>query len=688
MSLILVITAGGALLYLLQSQEKTVEKKWLIVNFFAFMIWQLSDMYRLSLHPSFIGTKEYKIIIIYLFAPSLILLEIGFIQFAYYFIHHVFDRERKIVLWMTIGVSPILIGLIHLNEFYSDYSTDVSIQIIGSYTFLTNFWAMLIYIRKARLSLPNNQSSSTAYIGLALVSAGFIITSIVAIVFGLYSYIGFWAYFIGVWVGNITQFFIYMSFAPVSTSYQIRLVGFTLVTMLTILSAVALAFFPPALFYDIDLRNEQQEGLYKLFLIIIFATLFILLIFPIIVRFSLIQPLKSLLKAVKRVDEGNLATQVIINNRDEIGILSTSFNRMTQSLKRAHEELKSYADTLEAKVTERTAKVEAQKKEIEVQRDSLEAALIKLKEAQRQLIQKEKMASLGEVTAGIAHEIQNPLNFVNNFSEVSEELVEELEQEAFANRKEGVLAIAANLKQNLQKIHLHGQRADGIVRGMLQHARTFTGEKQLTDINALIDEYLRLAYYGIQTQNKSFSCTLKTSFDQDLGKVKVVPQELGKVLLNLFHNAFYAVQQRQKNTLVQFSVDTKVYNPTVSVSTRQFESQVKIRVRDNGIGMPESVKSKVFQPFFSTKPPGQGTGLGLSLSYDIITRGHSGEMCVTSEENEWTEFTVSLPHMPVTEEQPAASTVHQPEDTLPQPSNPRGYGSIIHSFDIQEKPLS
>jgi two-component system, NtrC family, sensor kinase len=270
------------------------------------------------------------------------------------------------------------------------------------------------------------------------------------------------------------------------------------------------------------------------------------------------------------------------------------------------------------------------------QKEKIERTLNHLKEAQGQLVQQEKMASLGELTAGIAHEIQNPLNFVNNFSEVSQELVSELREELQAGRNKEAVGITEDLEQNLSKIHHHGQRADDIVKNMLQHSRTSSGKKQLTNLNALADEYLRLSYHGLRAKDKSFTCTLVTDFDRELGKVDAVPQDLGRVLLNLYNNAFYAVQQKQK-------LGQEGYEPKVTVSTHRQEGQVKIRVRDNGTGIPESVKNKIFQPFFTTKPTGQGTGLGLSLSYDIITKGHGGELKVESQEGECTEFLLSLP---------------------------------------------
>ncbi|GAB2600285.1 tetratricopeptide repeat-containing sensor histidine kinase [Spirosoma areae] len=268
----------------------------------------------------------------------------------------------------------------------------------------------------------------------------------------------------------------------------------------------------------------------------------------------------------------------------------------------------------------------------------LEKTLTELKDTQVQLVQREKMASLGELTAGIAHEIQNPLNFVNNFSEVSTELVTELEEEQQKPNRDADLEadLLGDLKQNLQKITLHGGRASAIVKGMLEHSRSATGERLLTDLNVLCDEYLRLAYHGFRAKDKDFNAELKTDFYPHLGSIEVVPQEMGRVLLNLYNNAFYAVQQKRKTA----SPD---YQPTVTINTARVDGHVQIRVGDNGTGIPESVKAKIFQPFFTTKPTGEGTGLGLSLSYDIITKGHGGSLLVQSQEGEGTEFTILLP---------------------------------------------
>jgi signal transduction histidine kinase len=286
---------------------------------------------------------------------------------------------------------------------------------------------------------------------------------------------------------------------------------------------------------------------------------------------------------------------------------------------------------LERLVAERTTALTQQSEE-------LRKALDELQTTQNQLIQAEKMASLGELTAGVAHEIQNPLNFVNNFAEVSTELLDELATEQTKPAPDLGLEteLLADLTQNLQKITHHGQRAASIVRGMLEHSRASTGERVLTDLNALCDEYLRLAYHGLRAKDKTFNATLQTDFAPVLPLVEAVSQDLGRVLLNLFTNAFYAVRQRQQQ-------GEPGYAPTVHVRTQREGDEVVVRVRDNGTGIAAEVQQKIFQPFFTTKPTGEGTGLGLSLSYDIVVQGHDGTLEVESQEGDHTEFVVRLP---------------------------------------------
>lgn len=275
-------------------------------------------------------------------------------------------------------------------------------------------------------------------------------------------------------------------------------------------------------------------------------------------------------------------------------------------------------------------------KQLEEAKIQTEKTLDELKATQSQLIHAEKMASLGELTAGIAHEIQNPLNFVNNFSEVSVDLIQEMKEEFIKGSKEEVDLIAEDLKQNLEKIMYHGKRASSIVKGMLEHSRTGKREKEITNLNLLVDEYLRLAYHGFRAKNKSFQADFQTDLDKTLPKINMISLDIGRVLLNLFNNAFYAVFNKAKRQI-------NGYSPKVIVCTRKLKDQVEIKIKDNADGIPKEVLSKIFQPFFTTKPTGEGTGLGLSISYDIITTGHGGEMKIETKEGEGSEFIILLP---------------------------------------------
>jgi len=280
--------------------------------------------------------------------------------------------------------------------------------------------------------------------------------------------------------------------------------------------------------------------------------------------------------------------------------------------------------------------LESQKKEIDQQRAKAETALQDLKSTQAQLIQSEKMASLGELTAGIAHEIQNPLNFVNNFSEINKELLEEMYAEIKSGHIENMKEITRNILDNEIKINTHGRRADAIVKGMLQHSRRSAGQKELTDINVLADEYLRLSYHGLKAKESSLQVAIKTEFDPGIDKIYIIPQDMGRVFLNLFNNAFYAVFEKGKQ-------NPDNYEPEILITSRKEFNSVLISIRDNGNGISSKIRDKIFQPFFTTKPTGQGTGLGLSLSYDVI-RAHGGAITLNSLENEYTEFLITIPY--------------------------------------------
>ncbi len=347
-------------------------------------------------------------------------------------------------------------------------------------------------------------------------------------------------------------------------------------------------------------------------------------------------PVRALRDAALRVGEGDLDVVIEKIPNDEIGDLSKAFNNMVLYLSKAREDLRESNQTLSET------------------NQLLNITLTDLKSTQSQLIQSEKMASLGELTAGIAHEIQNPLNFVNNFSDINTELIGELNEAAEKGDMHEVKLLAKDIKENEEKIMHHGKRADAIVKGMLQHSRSNTGEKEPTNINTLTEEYLRLAYHGMRAKDKSFNVTLHTDYDSTIGLIKVIPQDMGRVLLNLITNAFHAVSSAANQPKADLE-----YIPSVTVTTKLLKSPTgqlgakdsaepwtEIRISDNGSGIPPHIVDKIFQPFFTTKPTGQGTGLGLSLSYDIV-KAHDGNITVETKEGEGTTFIIHLPIRPV-----------------------------------------
>ncbi len=376
---------------------------------------------------------------------------------------------------------------------------------------------------------------------------------------------------------------------------------------------------------------ESQRKVRITSLIVSGIVLLIGILFGLLLARKVSVPVLALRDAANRVGDGDLGQKVKITSGDEIGQLGKAFNNMVDDLLKARVALDENNQALSASNAR------------------LNNTLRDLKSAQVQLIQSEKMASLGELTAGIAHEIQNPLNFVNNFSELNTELIDEMKIELGAGNNKEAISIAENIKDNQDKITHHGKRADAIVKGMLHHSRSSTGQKELTDINALTDEYLRLSYHGLRAKDKSFNSNFKTNFDKSLssenGKINIISQDIGRVLLNLYNNAFYSVVEKSKaphsdsNRALKGEVD---YEPTVSVSTKKINNKVEIKIKDNGMGISKKVIDKMYQPFFTTKPTGQGTGLGLSLSYDII-KAHDGEIKIETKEGEYAEFTIELP---------------------------------------------
>jgi two-component system, NtrC family, sensor kinase len=622
MSLLLFLFATGTFVFVNNLKENTPSKKWFRFIFLGNLLWQASDILRYSLHPSMVGSLIYQLDVAVWAIPSFCLLEISYLQFLYFFVGNTFERERKIVLYISIFISCIIVALTFWNEFYNQSNILIFNLIAFGYGFLINILAMILCFRKAMyFNKKQEKISAKGSLYMAILNFCYMMTSVIVITFGFYSTIGYWTFFLVVWIGNLIALAVYINFGAVPTSFQTKMIGFTFIIVMTVLMMVTLVFYPLLPPTEIEISTTQQTGLTKLIILISCSIFVLIFILPRILRYTLTDPLQRLLDGVQKVNSGDLTSKVTVVHPDEIGNITANFNLMTQSLKQSKDDLMQYASTLEQKVNERTAE--------------LQHSLNHLKETQAQLLQSEKLASLGELTAGIAHEIQNPLNFVNNFSEMSVELAKELKEEVEkpAMDKALILDLANDLAQNQEKITHHGKRASSIVKGMLEHSRTSTGIKELTDINKMADEFLRLAYHGLRAKDNTFNADFKTDFDKNLPKINVVSQDIGRVLLNLVSNAFYAVSQNAG----------RVLNPaSVKVSTQKSDNQIVISIKDNGTGMSEATKAKIFQPFFTTKPTGQGTGLGLSLSYDIV-KAHGGTLECESVENEGATFVIKLP---------------------------------------------
>ena len=355
------------------------------------------------------------------------------------------------------------------------------------------------------------------------------------------------------------------------------------------------------------------------------------------------RPITNLSKVADQISSGNFEVAVNYPAKDDIGVLAKSLVNMSQALKENFAKIAAQKDEIEEYSKTLAQKVEMRTQELKEKNLALENTLTQLKQTQNQLVVQEKLASLGALTAGIAHEIKNPLNFVNNFAALTVDLAAELNTEVLQSQnhldeknRQNIQEILDTIQLNATKIAEHGKRADGIIKSMLEHSRGDIGEMQSTDLNKMLEDFMNLAYHGMRAQDPGFNVKIEKHFDPHLGLLKINPQALSRVIINICNNAFYATRQKQKKTGTE-------YQPTLTMTTSGIGNSAEIRIRDNGSGIPQTIVDKIFNPFFSTKPTGTGTGLGLSISYDIVTQMHKGELIVQTEEGQYTEFIIRLP---------------------------------------------
>lgn len=628
MSLILCLTVSLIILAFSRLKQKTLWTRWLVAASVGILGWQLDNIITFGLYPSYLKNAIWRPWeLAFLYGLSSLFLLMAQVQLAYLFPKNPFERERKIVLrYGTIALSLVWLFYVYQLFVLGRWKDPFELYNVILYTSLFAIcWTIIVLARKAIFFRSRNREVMKICLLLIVMELLFIGSVVDAVTIGIYSTVGYWIYFSLTWIGILGSATLYIIYSTVPITFQLRLVGFTFILLMVVMSVVTLTFFSPFPPELVGKREHIHDDLLRVSGLIIMATLLVVIVYPILLRASVVRPLERLLAGVNTVREGRTDTPVQVTSNDEIGFLTENFNLMTHTLKKAQDELASYASDLEKKVAQRTSE--------------LEETLENLKATQAQLIRREKMASMGELMAGVAHEIQNPLNFVNNFSEIGVELIEEWrsEEAKVEADKEVQADTISNIEVNLKKINEYGKRADSIVQSMLLQSRTRSGQKEVTNMNELANECLHFSYQGYLSQNEGFKATLQTQFEPSLSQVSIVVQDMSRVFVNLFNNAFYAVEMKAKAGL-------GAYEPNIVLTSSQLADGIEIRIRDNGVGILAAIHEKVFQPFFTTKPPGQGVGLGLSLAYDILVKDHGGTLDFISEEGHFAEFIFTIPH--------------------------------------------
>lgn len=606
-------------LYFLSLKSKTRDT-WLMIGFVALaMCVFLVD----------VGVTSSRPPIYYYFRVSHLIFLSGWTIFATWCAYTYQSNTQNAEKYWVVIIETIILGAA-VADLMLETLPVIGFQNVASAYYMIigmQAWSAFVLWRRARIAAKKIESS-TASNRADLVNPNVVSwKSLQALSFLFFSWFAIilitlllgstFTYHIGQMVLLLGALVVHLSYAREETTLQIKLVSLPLATTLALLGILPFLLFgvrPPESAWE-GTDPKQQDQLRTFALVIPGSTAFILVAFVFFYRNGLLKPLKNLLNGVRAIQTGDLDAQVAVYTKDEIGYFANNLNIMAGALKASREEL-------ENRVTERTEK--------------LQASLLQLQATQAQLIQSEKMASLGELTAGIAHEIQNPLNFVNNFSELNVELLNDLQLEVSNGNLSEVKKIVTDLAENEVKIHQHGKRAENIVKGMLLHSRTGNAQKEPTDINRIAQEYLQLSYHGLRAKDKSFNAIIKADFDDTIGKLNIIQQDIGRMFINLFNNAFYSVLQKTKKNGVG-------YEPMIWITTKKLPGKILITVKDNGLGISPKVLDKIFQPFFTTKPAGHGTGLGLSLTYEIVTKMHGGQIKVETVEGEGAEFIIELP---------------------------------------------